>query len=718
MKLSKLIGVLALHIFLLAACATSPNAPEEKKQERPVSRAVPHTLIENIRNEQEKDAAAAAQAKAAKGEKAKLYPGTGVFIKPPTVTATPTTPSGDEVVLNFEGADIREVAKTIITDILRETYIIDPRVQGTVNLHTSKPIPRSALLATLETVLRMNGAAVIREEGIYKIVPSAAAPRGSVTPQLGSATVPLPSGYSIQIIPLQFIAAKEMAKILEPYAPEPGAVRVDELRNLIILAGSERERKHMLETIQIFDVDWLAGMSVGLFTLQSADVKTVYPELEKIFGDKAQGPLAGVIRLVPIERLNGILVITPQPKYLEQAQIWLERLDKSGGTGAGRLYVYPVQNGNAEKLAALLNQLFSGKKTTTRTTPPPGLAPGTTPAEIRGVTLQPPGAPLPPPQAAATAASGDGVALPTDVTVIADKDNNALLILASASDYEKIETALRKLDVVPRQVLIEVTIAEVTLTDNLSLGLEWLFNRYGNTGTLDMGAVGLAPLVPGFSLVRKINGETRGVLNILGEDANVNVISSPHVMVHDNQTAKIQVGSRVPTLSSTQSLAGTTTGIINSVQYLETGVLLSVTPHINAGGLVTMEIQQEVSDATATRTSGIDSPTIRKRAAQTTVTVQNGETIVLGGMIKDDRSFNSSGIPLLSQIPLVGALFGSQSVVDSRTELVLFITPKVASNNQQARQITEEFRKKVPRIEELLPRTQKPDDKSQYPWQN
>ena len=707
----------AISILALSACATTPLEPE-KKEERPVLRGtVPHTMIENIRTEQQRQAETATKG----SERAKLYPGTGVFIKPPGTAITPAAPTGDEVVLNFEGADIREVAKTVITDILRETYIIDPRVQGTVNLHTSKPIPRSALLATLETVLRMNGAAIIREEGIYKIVPSANAPRGSVTPQLGGATVPLPSGYSIQIIPLQFIAAKEMAKILEPYTPEPGAIRVDELRNLIILAGSERERRHMLETIQIFDVDWLAGMSVGLFTLQSADVKTVYPELEKIFGDKAQGPLAGLIRLVPIERLNGILVITPQSKYLEQAQIWIDRLDKSGGTGSGRLYVYPVQNGNAEKLAALLNQVFSGKKTTTRPTPAPGLAPGLTPAEVRGVPIPQPGIPIPPPQVPGVSSASDGLSLPADVTVIADKDNNALLILASAADYEKIETAIRKLDVIPRQVLIEVTIAEVQLNDKLDLSMEWLFNRYGNTGRLDMGAGGIAALTPGFSLTRDIKpGETesRRAFNINSVNANVKIISSPHVMVHDNQTAKIQVGSRIPTLSSTQTVPGTTTGIISSVQYLETGTLLSVKPHINAGGLVTMEISQEVSTAERNDFSSIDSPTINKRTAETTVTVQSGETIVLAGLISEDRAFGSSGIPLLSQIPLIGSLFGSQGFTDNRRELVLLITPKVASNNAQARQITEEFKQKVPRIIDVLPRTQKPDDKSQYPWQN
>ena len=645
-------------------------------------------------------------------EKNKLYyPGTGEFIKTPTPVATAAKPAaGDEMMLNFEGADLREVVKAVIGDILNETYIIDPKVQGVINLHTSSPIQRKDLLPTLETMLRMNGAAIIREAGTYKIVPAATATRGSITPQLGDGNILLQSGrgYSVQITPLKFIAAKEMVKILEPFVTEASAVRIDEARNLMILSGTERELKHLRDTIAMFDVDWLSGMSVALFTLQNVEVKIAVADLNKIFGAQALSPLAGVVKLMPIERLNAILVITQQPRYLEQARIWIDRLDHTSGSAGGmRLFVYPVQNGQAEKLATLLNNVFN--KSSTPTTPPPALAPGLAPAEVKS-TESPP---------VADAASehqttaGDNVAVKGDVRVLADKDNNALLILASPTNYEKIEAAIRKLDVPPRQVLIDVTIAEVTLTGDLQYGLEWAFNRGKNgKGKLDTGDAGISALAPGFSYVlnnSNVSGGIASALNLLASDSRVKVISSPHIMVTDNQTAKIQVGDRVPITSQSQSVLGSATGLIASIQYVDTGILLTVTPRINIGGQVTMDINQEVSAASITTTSSIDSPTISKRAVKTTVVVKSGETMVLGGLITDNKTIASSGLPYLSKIPYIGGLFGTQSFNNNRTELVLMITPRLLSNNQQAIDVSEEFRRKLGELSDIMESIGKPN---------
>lgn len=678
---------------LVAGCATSPK----------VDRAGADGKVGIAQHES--NAVSDIKINADVDERYKLFLGSGVVVKP-SVTQPVVNESSGNLTLNFEGADLREVVRTILGDILRENYIVDPRVGGSITLRTTNPIPRSAAMHTLEEVLRMNGAVMIREaDGVFRIVPSAVAGKGNATPQLAEPNKPLPGGYSIQVVPLKHIGVADMARILEPLTGEPSSVRIDPLRNLLILSGTKLQLTHMIETIDMFDVDWISGMSVGLFTLQSVDVKTATGELEALFGDKNLGPLAGAVRVVPIERLNALLVVSPQAKYLEQARTWVERLDRPGSGGGGqRLYVYQVQNGKAENLASLLNDAFSKKSAQTKTAAAPTLAPGAKPAEIKssgsGKDQQPVAS------SAGGTGLGDSVGLPQDVRVIADKDNNALLILASPADYDNIESAIRKLDVAVRQVLVEVTIAEITLKDELKYGLEWYFSNGARiNGKSDTGAGGIAALVPGFSYtwVSKA-GDIGAVLNALATDSRLKIVSSPHITVGDNQTAKIQVGDRVPTISQTQTVAttATATGLISSVQYTETGVMLSVTPRVNAGGLVTMEINQEVSNATPTTSSGIDSPTIQKRTAESTVTVKSGESVILAGLIKEEKTKSTEGVPFLSKIPLLGGLFGAKSSIDNRTELIILITPRVLMDTPDAAAITQEYRKRIRGLERML----------------
>ena len=697
------VAIPVLLVTLIAGCATTPRVDRPVTEGKDAMPSSETSLVKDIKP------------KADIEERYKLYYGSGVVVKP-SVAQPATEDAGGNLTLNFEGADLREVVRTILGDILRENYIVDPRVGGSITLRTAKPIPKAAVMHTLEEVLRMNGAVMIREaDGVFRIVPSAVAGKGNATPQLSETGKPLPGGFSIQIVPLKYIGVADMAKILEPLAGEPSSVRMDPLRNLLILSGTQLQLKHMLETIEMFDVDWISGMSVGLFTLQSVDVKTVTEELEKLFGDKNLGPLAGAVRVVPIERLNALLVVSPQAKYLEQARTWVERLDRPGTGGGGqRLYVYPVQNGKAENLAALLNDAFSKKGAQGKTTASATLAPGATPAEVKSAKPTPtPGKEAQPIASAKIEyGSADSVGLPKDVRVIADKDNNALLILASPADYESIESAIRKLDVAVRQVLIEVTIAEITLKDELKYGLEWYFrNGPRINGKLDTGGGGIAALVPGFAYSWvSAAGDIGAVLNALATDSKLKIVSSPHITVADNQTAKIQVGDRVPTISQTQTVASTTaaTGIISSVQYVETGVMLSVKPRVNAGGQVTMEINQEVSNATPTTSSGINSPTIQKRAAESTVTVKSGETIILAGLIKEEKTNSNEGLPLLSKIPLLGGLFGTKTSGDNRTELIILITPRVLIDTADAAAITQEYRKRIKGLERMLKSVQLP----------
>lgn len=630
-------------------------------------------------------------------ENVRIFKGTGALVKAPRQDAAQSTGS---VSLNFEAADIRDIAKTVLAEILQESYIIDPKVAGTISFRSVRPLPREALLPTLETVLRMNGIIMVKENGIFKIIPAASV-KGSLSPKLGSGL----AGYSAQVVPLRFIGAKEMAKILEGFATDAASVKVDELRNLLILTGTQNEVQHMMDTIDMFDVDWLSGMSIGLFTLQTADVKTVDAELGKILGDKNANPLAGAVRFIPIERLNAFVIITPQPYYLEQAKLWLERLDRAGGNGGTRLFVYRVQNGKAEHLAELLNQTFGGKGQGTRQATPAGVAPGLASSQLSSSTSAT-GA------SATTSAARPAAAAPvagstlsisdesgtSEVRVVADKETNSLLILANQAGFDKIVAAIKRLDESPRQVLIEVMIAEVSLTDDFSLGVEWTFTHGDRrSGKLDVGDAGIGALTPGFSLtqVNLAGTSVQAALNMLAANGKVNVLSSPHIMVADNQTAKIQVGRSIPISQST--LNGTTT--VNSTSYLDTGVILSVTPRINAGGLVNLEIDQEFSVPSTSTTS--TAPTISKRTAKTKMTAQSGETMVMGGLISEESNNTSSGLPVLSSIPVVGGLFGTTKRQVSKTELIVLITPRVASNVGQAKALSDELRRKMSEAQDL-----------------
>ena len=705
-------------------CATQPQfaAPAQSpEQVNPILLTAPSS--DEVAKEVKK------AAKKADDSEPKLTPGTGVFVKPPKVTGAPA--GAKDIVLNFEGADLREVVRVVMGEMLRENYTIDPKVNGSVTIHTSQAVSKAAVPGILETVLRMNGAVMVRENGVYKIGPIGNALRGATTPQLAN----VQPGYSVQVVPLQYISAREMAKILEPLVPEGSILRVDETRNLLMLAGAEGEMRHALETVSVFDLDWLAGMSVGLFTLKSSDVKSITPELELLFSDKSKGPFAGMLRVIPMERMNAILVVSPRPEYLEQARIWVERLDRGGLKSGTRLHVYSVQNGNAEKIASLLGQVIGGKGASGGSNQPT-VAPGLTAASVQtgaggqgGASLMGAaggggtggtssgGAALGTPAASGpgVVASGTGEALglgaASAIKIIADRDNNALLIMANGAEYEKIEEAIKKLDVVPRQVLVEVTIAEVTLNGALSYGLEWFFSSGSVNGSLlNSGGIGaglttptgaVSPQLPFSAVWRGAGGNIKAVLSALASTTKVNVLSSPHIMVTDNQVAKINVGASVPVQGQSTIVNGSTP-IVTSVNYVDTGVVLSVRPHINAGGLVTLEISQEVSDVqVGVTTTGLNSPTINKRSAQTIVAVQSGDTMVLGGLIKDDNSNGSSGLPYLSEIPVVGALFGAKNETKTRREMIITITPRVVNDYQQARDVTAEFRRKLTGMQKL-----------------
>jgi general secretion pathway protein D len=641
--------------------------------------------------------------------------GTGEFVASPERPAAPVRGEGD-ITLNFENTDIREVVKVILGDLLGLNYILDPGVQGSATLQTGRPLSRDDLLPTLETLLRMNAAVLVYEDGVYRVLPSASGARGSLVPQLGDDQKPLPTGFNITVVPLRYVSAVEMEKILNPIAPEGSIIRVDGPRNLLVLAGTGSEVDNLLDTIEIFDVHWLQGLSVGFFPLEFIEVDVLVQDLDAVFGEQAESPLAGVLRLVPIASANGLLVVTQNPEYLDEVGGWVKRFDRpsAGGGDTQRLYVYRVKNADALDLADLLTNLFSDREGTSRTSRA-SIAPGLAPVTLRSGGNEESATSTTTTRSAARTASTLGpragesglAGLVSEIKVVADEVNNSLLILATPRDYEKIREALDKLDIVPLQVVIEATILEVTLSDSFEFGLEWAF-RFGNTNVVSLGGAGAddGGDTPGgvigsgsafsWSFVSG-SADVRAILTAVASETALKVLSSPSVMVLDNQTASIDVGDEIPTLTASQS-SSEGVSITNSIQYRKTGVQLQVTPRVNPGGLVIMEVNENVSNQADQ--PGLDgSPIIQNREIKSTVAVQSGQVVVLGGLIRENNDNNRSGVPGLYKIPVLGWAFGNTSESASRTELVVILKPRVISNRADADMVVEDFRKRLKGLE-------------------
>lgn len=656
--------------------------------------------------------------------RAEVYRGAPGMLDLGAAIAPQPTAEGD-ITLNFQQSSIVEVVKVILGEILRVNYVMDQGVTGNVSLQTSRPLLREDLLPILESVLQLNGAVLVRSGDLYEVLPLDAASAGAMVPRL---TPQAQQGFQLLVVPLRYISAAEMHKVLEPLKPTKGLLQVNEARNLLLAAGTQEELNNIRDTVRLFDVDQLRGKSVGLFHVQEVDAKVLLGELDAIFGDTASGPLAGMVRFMPIERLNALLVITPQAKYLEDAKAWVQRLDRAENGQGSNMFVYQVKNGKAPQLAEILNALLEGQGQTEdtedtgigalRRDEPSMPAEGEGEGEA-GTTGEPPSTPG---AALASSLGVDGSNLEVGtVSVIADEENNALLVLATPADYEKLLKVIRKLDVLPLQVLVEATIVEVALEDELRYGLQWYFKGSIGGKTL-RGVLGQLPLLsptdplPSGSLSLVDAGEARVLLDFLATDSKVDVISSPTLMVQDNRTATIRVGDQVPIRTSETT---NTSGVIDdpvdpsalvtsTIQYQDTGVLLEVKPRINSGGMIALEITQEVNDVKETTSSGIDSPTITQRRINTSVSVLSGETLVLGGLIKENNARDSEGLPYMRNIPVLGWLFGSQGKAKSRTELVVMITPTVVSSLDEARDVTQEYRSKLKGIE--LPQDAWQDD--------
>ena len=633
--------------------------------------------------------------------------GTGTFVQPARGSRSIAYATDDGVTLNFEQADLKEFLRVVFDTILQENYYVDPQIQGNVTLHTTRPVTRESVIPVVEIVLEGNGAAILHDDGMFKVVPLAIAESAAGSPTVGRFTSSRSVGYSIQVVPLEHVSAAEIQTILGPFVPDGSALRVDEARNILILSGPQYRIDELLATVRTFDVDWLSGMSFGLFRLQYADAAAMIRELEIIVGSDGSSPLAGIVRLLPIERLNAVLVIAHRPDHIAKMQNLIEQFDWGLEGAAGRrLYVYELEYGDAAKIASSLQQIFARaeyvnsddggssfsasdvfRNASAMTRPP------TSPGDGSIVGLQ----------GDEFVASGadyfGGIASESggETKIIADEDNNAILVLASQQDYRSIEAAIRRLDVARRQVLIQATIAEVTLSNTLDHGVRWFLENSGSE-------LGFNAPVPAKALGAGLafaffdqDSDLSAFFDLLATQSSVKFLSTPQVMVLDNQTATIRVGDQIPvTTRSSQSTTNPDAPIVTEVQFRNTGTTLTVTPRINAGGQVTLEISQEVSlPGTEPAVGGGGNVAIAQRTINSSVIVQSGQVVVLGGLILESTNKGRSGIPGLMNIPWLGKLFSTNSKDVFRTELIVTVSPTVIENPRAMQRITEELRQRM-----------------------
>lgn len=626
-------------------------------------------------------------------DKAKIqyFEGTGLFVDRKKKPSAGAAAAGD-VTLDFADADVRDVVRTVFGEILKQPYTIDPRVAGRITLKTGQPIAQGAVVTALEVALKVIGAAIVPTDGIYNVIPMTEAKRHGT--QL--AYDEDPPGYGIEIISLRFVNANEMQRVLEPLAPQGGIVRIDTQRNLIFLAGTEPERAGMRDTIAMFDADYLKGMSFALIKPAHVDVGTLAEELSKIF-DSETSPIAGLVRIIPISRINSLLVVTSRATYLHQVGQWVMRLDVPPAMSGRRLYYYRVQNARAADIARTLGSLFSHATVAAGATqtgqapanPSPALTAGGSIGSFNPVSypsqqmaMQPP-----PPMGAGPQNTNGSIEGPQIVT---DEANNALIIRADAGEYGSIEKIIRAMDVVPDQVLVEATIVEVTLNDQLQYGVDWYLKSGKQTYELTQAGK-VAALFPGFSFTYLVPNVEVAV-NALSSVTNVTVLSSPKLLTLDNKTASLEVGDEVPIITRTAiSNTDPDAPIVASVEQRSTGVLLSVTPRIGNSGMVFLEISQEISDVIPTTTSKIDSPTIQERRIQGSVAIKDGETVALGGLIRHSHNKGNSGIPFLKDIPILGYLARTDTDNRDRTELLVFLTPRIVRTPKAARAMTDDI---------------------------
>jgi general secretion pathway protein D len=636
--------------------------------------------------------------------------------------------------LNFENAPVTTVAKVILGDILGVGYTIDPRVQGTITLASGRAVSKADVLFVLENALRMSNVAMVRDRSGYRLIPAADA-TGNGFVDSDEATR---AGYGISVVPLRYVSAQAMLKLLDGFGIKPNAVRVDNARNLVIIQGTGPERRSAVETMLSFDGDWMRGQSVGVFPIHNSTPEPIIAEIEKIMDTGEGGLSQNLIKFQPVSRLNAILVVSRKPDYLKTVATWIKRLDDSDTSGVN-LKVYRLHYGSAKQIAGLLNEILVGRSSSSldnaqsQVAPGAGLSIASSGGPLSALSAQPPTAMAqagaggsgavatarPASGGGATATAGNdlsaagpggggafgarsGDAAQAHIRITPDIVNNSILVYASQDTQRIVQQTLRQIDRPLMQVAIDATVAEVTLNDTLHYGVQYFLNSH-NPGsqnavsvisTIASGAGALSGVYPGLNFVLGPASMPNVVLDALHSVTDVKVLSNPSLVVLDNQAATLQVGDQVPISTGTATVLTANNTVVSTIDYRNTGIILRVVPRVSANGNVIIDVEQESSSVTP-GSAGSLTPTISDRRVKSSISVASGQTVLLAGLISDETDRQRQGIPVLDKIPGIGDLFSQQSGTKVRTELIIFIRPTIIRDAVDAHMVAEELRSKL-----------------------
>lgn len=584
------------------------------------------------------------------------------------------------ITINLVDMPTADAVQEVLGTILRENYIIEAPLSGEVTLQTSRPVTREGALRLLSSLLTSRGAELTDAGGFYRIT------------SIGRSESAAGAVAGSRILTPRHISAEALKSILTGSAERSLSIEADPARNVLVLRGNPGAIAEAERLAAIFDVNWMRNMSFAAVPVSYSSPSQLVSDLETVLGAGSGGPLSGVVRFIPLERLSSVVIVTPQAGYIAEGRAWIERLDRSGSQGGQRLFVVPIQNRAATEIAAILNEMLSGDSQIGSSLRPgdqpifSSSGPDSADGAVTGPAIMGGSSPSSPP-----------------ARIIADDSNNSLVVLATSEQLGLLEQAISRLDVMASQVFLEATIAEVTLTDSLSFGLTWFFQSGEFTTTFSDAANGaVASQFPGFSVLLA-GTDGRAALSAVAGITDVKILSAPSLMVLDNRTATLQIGDQVPIVTqSAVSVTNPDAPIVNSVSLRDTGIILNVTPRVNDGGLVILEIDQEVSDVVATSSSGIDSPTIQQRRINTSVSVRDGESVALGGLMRERLSDGRTKLPLLGDLPLLGNLFSTRTTTSARTELLVMITPRIVRSTDASLSVTDDLIRRMKTIEDTF----------------